>query len=485
MMRRFILALFLTCVPAAAVLAAYCGQFTTNNPTPPPSASACSFGPPATANWPGCADAKSCGFYVAATGGSDSNSGSVNAPFATLEKAQTVMQGQGVAASKITCLKAGTYARSSPIHLSSADNGETWQFDPAGNVNQAVLDCGHACDFFIFGGSANGITINGIKMQNSNDGAIYDDGTNTLLQNITIENNEMASNNHTNAIGGFNPMVVLGNSKNTKYLHNYVHDTASQGLALYAFNAGQTVDGSLIDSNVVIRSNQVQNDGGAIYVNMRNSNITAGHATISNNFVRDYGHGVEAEGIYLDDDASNIMVSGNVVAPMDPTATANSASTIVNGGTNNTFQNNIFDVGSTSHELVGRGSGPGDGGAVFFSWGSLSNIWQNNIIVANYAGSTATVSGDIAYLTSADYPTANGAVRNNMYHNFGGGEETTVGNVLNDSSPVHQNPSCSGYLDSLNSNSPAFAAPVSFLPIAGNWGPPGFVIPTSTNHSCP
>jgi hypothetical protein len=33
--------------------------------------------------------------------------------------------------------------------------------------------------------------------------------------------------------------------------------------------------------------------------------------------------------------------------------------------------------------------------------------------------------------------------------------------------------------------SPVYNSPVNFAPIKGGWGPPGFVIPSSSNHSDP
>ena len=65
-------------------------------------------------------------FFVATTG-SDSNPGTISAPFATLERAQTAVRGlknAGLPASGVAVtLRGGVYARSSPLLLTSADSG--------------------------------------------------------------------------------------------------------------------------------------------------------------------------------------------------------------------------------------------------------------------------------------------------------------------------------------------------------------------------
>jgi hypothetical protein len=61
--------------------------------------------------------------YYVATNGSDSAEGSVSSPFATLQRAQLAMQQSSV---KVTQIHAGTYYLTSPLTLTSLDQGETW-----------------------------------------------------------------------------------------------------------------------------------------------------------------------------------------------------------------------------------------------------------------------------------------------------------------------------------------------------------------------
>jgi hypothetical protein len=77
-------------------------------------------------------------------------------------------------------------------------------------------------------------------------------------------------------------------------------------------------------------------------------------------------------------------------------------------------------------------------------------------------------------------------VNNNLYWNYAsGGSIFSNGNLVSDSNPIHQDPQISGYLYTVSASSPVYNAPVNFPHIVGGWGPPGFVIPSSTNHSTP
>jgi parallel beta-helix repeat protein len=69
--------------------------------------------------------------YYVATDGNDSADGSSGAPFATLQRAQLAMQQSSV---KVTQIDAGTYYLSSPLTLTSLDQGETWQAVPGATV---------------------------------------------------------------------------------------------------------------------------------------------------------------------------------------------------------------------------------------------------------------------------------------------------------------------------------------------------------------
>jgi hypothetical protein len=434
--------------------------------------------------WAGSPDANA---IVISPSGNDGNPCNVNSPCQTLERAQQVARS---ASDKVIYLRAGTYDRSSTLDLNGSDNGETWMTYPGDAVDSAVLDGGSAHILIAVDGVSN-LTLNGLKIQHCSGECIYTP-SNPRISNIVIENNDIGFNINDGSIGGFPEVIILDNATNSQIKNNYVHDCVSICINMDAYDAGDSVDGDVVSGNFVERCETQVYDGGCIYTGMRNSNITAGHETITDNYVSDYGNsGVQAEGIYLDDDASNVTVTGNVIGPMNPAAAGTgSKNTIINGGCCNTFEGNIIDLGSTGNEWIAGWSGPGEGGAIYFNW-TGPNVFQGNIVISNYSGSTVTSgwpnSGQ-EYIQGAgniggsDYPASMGSINGNIYHNYGGGAETTSGNIISDSNPIHEDPQLSGLDYTIAAGSPVRS--LSNLP-TGGWGPPGFVIPSSSNHSTP
>jgi hypothetical protein len=417
-----------------------------------------------------------CTYFVAATG-SDGNDGtSIATPFATLEKAQSGMR-RGSA--RVVCLRAGTYHRPAPLVLTAADNGETWRYYPPDGVNSAVFDGGNSVDLFSISGASN-VTIDGLKMQNVFDSAVSTGGA--LSNNITIKNCDIGFNQQTSLAGGFNPMIGLGNVTNAHVLNNYVHDTASQGIALYAFNSGETIDGSVVSGNVVTRAVQRMDDGGAIYLNMRNTNVNGGHVTISNNYVRSYGaSGISSvRGIYLDDDSSNVTVIGNVIGPPTPGTTGPYVEAVMfNGGSGNRVTGNIIDLGNG--RVAVNSIGPdGAGGTIPYGGPTSPNSISGNIIIANYSGAPSVHSWDVNGHVYDQGPTITSkwlTISGNLYHNYGGGAKDSAGNGISDANPIFADPRISGSAYTIESGSPVFGSAMNFKPIVGGWGPPRFVIP--------
>lgn len=469
---------------------AYCGQY--NVAGPPSGGTACA---PGGSTWPSCADAVNCAFFVAPTGGSDSNPGTSSAPFATLERLQTALR-SAVSLSKVGCLKAGsggTYHRTATLSLTTADNGETWQFDPASGVNTATLDGGGTVDMINLG--AANFKWNGIAITNVLGHAFFNGGQ----DNFTLENSDISGNHGSGACGdGFPPILCIGPGRNWRITNNYVHDTISMGISLFAFNAGDSIDGAVIANNVVLRACQQVADCGGIYINMRSSGTTGGTVTVKNNFVRDWGSSaVTGFGgmrcIYFDDNTSNSIATGNICGP--PLAGAinsgnenNSGDVLVNGGTNNTFTGNIFDTGASGMVAIEGGSGNSGNPAPGMPSANTMTI-SNNIVLFNFTGPLLTSwSGVTGFAYYQGGPASSYTIKNNAYINYAGGSVFSNGQAANDNNPVTLSPAnvgLSGYTYTIAGNSAALAPPISFPPIAGGWGPPGFVVPTSTNHSDP
>src|SRR5262249_26303293 len=137
---------------------------------------------------------------------------------------------------------------------------------------------------------------------------------------VVIENNDVGSmsvappTENIAAKAG----IVNFNSTHLTIKNNYVHDIASAGIENFAFYSGWSVDGTVVSGNVVARTSTETSDGGAIYVNMRSAGDHGGHITIADNYVSATGGAGfnSLRDVYLDDNSSNVTVTGNVLGPL-------------------------------------------------------------------------------------------------------------------------------------------------------------------------
>ncbi len=419
--------------------------------------------------------------YVSPSG-SDGNTGSLASPFATLARAQRAMQSSSI---KTTYIRAGTYRMTRSLVLTAADSGETWQYYPPDGVGTALLDGGDTVRggvISIRGGS--NITIDGLKVQDFVDyGISVSGGPHMEFGSPTAP---ASGNTVRNCDVGFNTLTswntggisFFDTTPNSTIKNNYVHDVTSAGISITSwFAADDSIGGSIIANNVVLRSVQRKSDGGAIYVGMHGGyQAPPNGIQVLNNFVRDYGGpGIGGPaGIYLDDNTNNVLVSGNIVGPATPGSGNASRPDYqpfeIHNGHDNHITGNIADLGSTGGAQI----------ALYFqdrdsTHGMAGNTFTGNIIVANFTGDWHTFSG-FAYAqyhgAASDY-----TIRDNHYFNYGGGPVLTHGSLASDSNPIIANPQISGSTYSIAAGSPVFSDPVKFRPIAGKWGPPGFVIP--------
>jgi hypothetical protein len=426
------------------------------------------------------------GFYVSPVG-SDGNPGTLAAPFATLARARQAMEKSAI---KTTYLRAGTYNLSSPLTLTESDSGETWRYYPPDGVGTAVLDGGSATPEGISIKGASNVRINGLKLQNFTAYSIIDwpGGTGAIIENNEVGFMTMAppAQSAASVVG------IASSSPGVAILHNYVHDVASIGIQVAAWAAGENVDGSVISGNVVIRAARLSDDNGAIYVNMRHTGDRAGRVTITNNFIRDTGgpgH-TTLQDIYLDDNASNIFVTGNILGPFAlGVSNRNELSKIyVHNGHNNTVSGNIIDLGSSSFAAPITYGYDHDSIA-----GMSNNVFERNIILSKFAGRLHSFFGPVAYFEGASWGGAGRiqaswfTIRNNLYWNYApGGAVFSNGTLAGDASPITGlEPRISGASYSAAEDSPIFSAPLEFPAIAGGWGPPGFTIPDEGTRSPP
>jgi hypothetical protein len=430
-------------------------------------------------------------YYISPVG-DDTNAGNSGAPFLTPEKAQSAMQGGNT---KCTYVQQGTYLRSFPIKLTSLDNGETWAADPANSTTLSAIFDGQRSitDIFLILGGSN-ITIDGLKMQNviyrgvgihgGTAFSVSDDQTFNvtvgIASNNTVKNTEVynvtAPFTGGPAFWNTGGVVAEGNVPNTQVLSNYFHDTGNMGMRITnRNNSGDDISNALVQNNVVLRSMRAESDGGAIYI--QDVSHTSTNIVVKHNYIADYQgpSTTQGHGIYLDQATSNVTVTSNFVrqfARGDEGTTA----FIADCGNNINISNNIIDLGSSAKvapfAFLNAGSGP--------CTTNTSNAFTRNIIVSDFAGNQTThyfgaggysyeFGGSISNLPS---------ISNNMYFNAAGGQEITTGNYggSNDTSSIHADPKLISQY-ALDRTSPALSAPMNFVQLGGEWGPPGFVLP--------
>lgn len=441
----------------------------------------------------GSAGADITAFFVSPTG-SDSNPGTRLLPFLTLEKAQTAMQAQPSTGIKTTVLLAGSggsYNRTQALTLTTSDNGTTWRYDPRGTVDSAVLDGGSSITTGIeLSGAVANVTILGIKMQNFNNYCIHHDDNTTNLSNITIKWCDLG---FTHALGTFDCAAILINGINgLNIINNYIHDTTYAGTLLNSYVAAMVLDNVEISGNVYL-NNMIGNttDGGACYLS-HHGGYTGTSLKVENNFFRDTGTsgigGVTQ--LYLDDNCNHVLAQGNIFGCFNQSINGGGGRTDfetveIHNGNNNTIKNNIVDLGSTATEYEWMCFMDSN---VIVS-GMPGNSWINNVVVMKFTGNNNTNSSfgtGVAYAEANNFGTFSGfTIGPNMYHNYSGGQEASNGQVTSDSNPQHADPLLSGYLYTMANNAPELGSPINFTPIVGGWGPPGFTIPSSTNHSPP
>jgi hypothetical protein len=260
----------------------------------------------------------------------------------------------------------------------------------------------------IEGGS--GITIDGLKIEHFVDYGIFAGGSTktgkgaiSAVSGNTVENCDVGFNTTTNWNSA--GIAFIGAAPRTVIKNNYVHDLGSMGIIMNTYYCPEDgIGGSVIANNVVLRAVQRMYDGGAIYVSMHGGYQAApGGVAVSSNFVRDQGaigiagpYGASVTGIYLDDNANNVTVTGNIVGPpAEGSITSKNSNDVcgilVHNGHDNHISGNIIDLGDSG--MVATVVWGYDSASIK---GMGGNLFEGNIVMSSYPGEQRTSSGGIA-----------------------------------------------------------------------------------------
>ncbi|WP_213769889.1 right-handed parallel beta-helix repeat-containing protein [Bradyrhizobium sp. dw_78] len=394
---------------------------------------------------------------------------------------------------KTTSVGPGTYKRTFALVLTRSDDGETW----LGNRTAEIDGGGKATDIFlVMGGS--GITIDGFRLKNIlyrgvgihggaafSDDPVFNVATDPAVGNI-VQNTEVSDiSAPSGAAGDYSywnsgGVVAEGVVPNTMIARNYFHDTNSMGARIGAERPGDDISGSSLDGNVVVNSMQVVSDGGAIYV--QDEILNSVNISITHNYIYNFQgpSNNQGRGIYLDQSASNVTVTDNIIRA-GPWGAEGAAAVILSGGSNNTVKNNIIDLGCNARTITAVFLMLPRGGA---NTPMAGNSFERNLVLSNFSGAQNTFffnQEGYSYYCGGKIPPPK--VAHNIYFNAAGGEEGDNGNCLSDAAPVHVNPRVSAVQYQIADGSSLLNAPVNFRPIHAGWGPDS-VLPEAVPGAC-
>ena len=408
-------------------------------------------------------------FYVSPTG-SDANAGTLAQPFATLGKAQSAMQASS--AIKTTYIRAGSYRLpDAGLTLGAADNGETWSYYPPDGVDSASLSGGSTAkgtgvNVAISVANTDHVTIEGLTIQDFQYAGI---GSGGGTKNLLVENNVLF-NGYT-ASGSSNPAgISCYGCANTTIAHNVIHDIAQFGVSVS--NVNGDISNLLVTGNVSYDTCTAIADCGSLYV--QDVTATATNIRLTNNYVHDgntfasLGSGY-GSALYADDCTSNVVESGNVLSGRNGANT-----TLVHGGSNVHQTGNLTDLASYGQRIATFQTSSVSGCE---SATMSGNEYENNVVIGAGGGGYALLSGS---------PKHTPTIVNNDYFSYTGGTISSGSGSYADTAPAHVDPELTGWAYAMSPASPVVASPVSFAPLVGGWGPPGYVVPqTGTPPSSP
>ncbi len=333
-------------------------------------------------------------FYVA-TNGSDSNPGTLSAPFLSFGQAQAAMQ---ASTTKTVTILGGTYSIAGGLVFSPADAGETWI--PYQNAT-VILDGGGSG--YVYTNFANNLTIEGLTFQNLGVGVNVNGGSGLVLAgtSLTIRWNTFLNCNQDcisgstlysvidsntfngqspgnppgqQYVGAYSAIQLSSSPSNNQITHNLIENAQGGGIALDG-DYNRQMANNVIDRNILVNVNSNVVDSGAIY--LIDTPHTAAGNVVTNNIINGYGgtayQSNVTKAIYLDNYMSNVLVSGNIVSG------SGTFPLLIYGGNNVTFNNNIFDISTPVNQW--------DGGQFAYQdsetgseYGMSANSFNQNIV---------------------------------------------------------------------------------------------------------
>ena len=372
-------------------------------------------------------------YYVSpAPVGSDSNAGTRNAPFLTLEKAQAAMRSSSI---KTTFLLGGTYLRSTTLTLDSKDSGQTWLGFPD---QTPVMDGQDGVKTAISISGGKNITLRWLTIQNFTENGIIAGAT----DNLFIDSNTIKHITSPEWNMGAVRFTGYGTFTNVKITHNFIQDLGYNGISVHAV-ASSDISNLVIENNIVYDYMKQKADGGGIYV------MDRGHkgnpVRIANNIVGNFGTPqTGSKHIYLDDMVSNVTVENNICFGACQWAVQ------YHGGDRNVVRNNIFDI-SLAGKMALYQDNPSNG-----DYGMADNSFTGNIIYSS--GKVPTQLWDCWKAATDALPTVSG----NNYWNANGTTMPNTGSIV-DQSPLKKDP---GFVDAahhdyrFDKDSPSTAGPL-------------------------
>ncbi|HET8708866.1 MAG TPA: right-handed parallel beta-helix repeat-containing protein [Candidatus Saccharimonadales bacterium] len=368
-------------------------------------------------------------YFVSPTG-SDTNPGSQAAPFLTFEKARDTIRAGG--STKTVYIRGGTYSPAAKFLLNNYDNNTKWLAYPG---ETPVIDGGGTLnDIWFFDAGARNITLHGVTFQNVYCCAVNLNGYNNAgsdtgtIEGVVVANCTIKTvlPNPADIYADYGAIRATSFIRNNVFRNNYIQDCGGPGIALVAGGGTEFNFGNKVIRNKIINSNnQGRADTGGIYMLDRGyTGQVANPTIIDGNYIENAGSGSDTKLLYLDDQASKVVVSNNIMCGLAHWAFQ------LHGSDYITMQNNIFDI---SDQTVPSGYYLAlyQNANTYTNYGMTNNVFTGNVVydAGGYAKTTMwdiidestegitmpSVSGNIYYKTTGQLPNGGQVVDSSPY----------------------------------------------------------------------